>query len=142
MGDRVARHTRREYPIVQAPMGWIAQPARSEVSNAWWSLCFWHQSKLLRRRGRRLHGAEIARMRETGRQAVRAFNMPLLFNPRAANVDMVAAREGVKLRGGTVGRLRRPKLLPTAERRGDSPLPRPWPTSRRLFKAVEAGVDG
>ena len=131
--NRVLAHTGVEFPIVQAPMGWIARSQlASAVSNAGGLGIIETSSGELD-----AMPGEIARMRELTDKPF-GVNMPLLFVRDPRIVDFVAA-SGREVRHH-LGR-RADQAAADAQGGGPHRLPRRAHLSAAL-KAVDAGVDG
>src|SRR5258707_13500642 len=131
--NRVLAHTGVKYPIVQAPMGWIARSQlASAVSNAGGLGIIETSSG----EGDQCL-AEIARMRELTDKPF-GVNLPLLFIREPRIVDLVAA-SGVKFVTTSAGSPA--KLLPTLMAAGLT-VYHVVPNLTSALKAVEAGVDG
>lgn len=131
--NRVLAHTGVQYPIVQAPMGFIARSALAsavsnsgglgiiETSSGEVDICL----------------AEIARMRELTDRPF-GVNLPILFIKEPRVVDLVAA-SGVKFVTTSAGSPA--KLLPTLKAAGLI-VYHVIPNLTSALKAVDAGVDG
>ena len=131
--NRVLAHTGVAYPIVQAPMGWIARsPLASAVSNAGGLGIIETSSGEVDQ-----CLAEIARMKEL---TTRPFgvNLPILFIREPRIVDLVA-ESGVKFVTTSAGSPT--KLLPTLKAAGLI-VYHVVPNLTSALKAVDAGVDG
>jgi enoyl-[acyl-carrier protein] reductase II len=131
--NRVLAHTGATYPIVQAPMGWIARSQlASAVSNAGGLGVIETSSGEVEQ-----CLGEIARMRELTDKPF-GVNLPILFIREPRIVDLVAA-SGVKFvttSAGSPG-----KLLPTLKAAGLI-VYHVVPNLSSALKAVDAGVDG
>jgi enoyl-[acyl-carrier protein] reductase II len=131
--NRVLAHTGVEFPIVQAPMGFIARSQlASAVSNA-------GGLGIIETSSGEVDAclAEIARMRElTGKPF--GVNLPLLFIRDPRVVERVA-RSGVRFVTTSAGSPA--KLLPTLKAAGLI-VYHVVPNLSSALKAVEAGVDG
>ena len=131
--NRVLAHTGVEYPIVQAPMGWIARSQlASAVSNA-------GGLGIIETSSGEVDAcmAEIARMRELTDKPF-GVNLPLLFIRDPRVVELVA-RSGVKFVTTSAGSPA--KLLPTLKAAGLI-VYHVVPNLSSALKAVDAGVDG
>ena len=131
--NRVLAHTGVKYPIVQAPMGWIARSQlASAVSNA-------GGLGVIETSSGEVDACmgEIARMRELTDKPF-GVNLPLLFIRDPRIVDLVAA-SGVKFVTTSAGSPA--KLLPTLKAAGLT-VYHVVPNLGSALKAVEAGVDG
>ena len=131
--NRVLAHTGVEYPIVQAPMGWIARSQlASAVSNAGGLGIIETSSGEVDQ-----CLAEIARMKQL---TTRPFgvNLPILFIREPRIVDLVA-ESGVKFVTTSAGSPT--KLLPTLKAAGLI-VYHVVPNLSSALKAVDAGVDG
>jgi len=131
--NRVLAHTGARYPIVQAPMGWIARSKlASAVSNA-------GGLGIIETSSGEVDAcmAEIARMRELTDRPF-GVNLPLFFSREPRVVDLVAA-SGVKFVTTSAGSPA--KLLPTLKAAGLI-VYHVVPNLTSALKAVEAGVDG
>jgi len=131
--NRVMAHTGATYPIVQAPMGWIARSQlASAVSNAGGlgviETSSGETDACL---------AEIARMRELTDKPF-GVNLPLLFLRDPTIVDKVCA-SGVKFVTTSAGSPA--KLLPALKGAGLI-VYHVVPTLAAAMKAADAGVDG
>ena len=131
--NRVLAHTGVQYPIVQAPMGFIARsPLASAVSNAGGLGIIETSSGEVD-----ICLAEIARMRELTDRPF-GVNLPILFIKEPRVVDLVAA-SGVKFVTTSAGSPA--KLLPTLKAAGLI-VYHVVPNLASALKAVDAGVDG
>jgi enoyl-[acyl-carrier protein] reductase II len=131
--NRVLAHTGVAYPIVQAPMGWIARSQLdSAVSNAGGLGIIETSSGEVDQ-----CLAEIARMKELTDKPF-GVNLPILFIREPRIVDLVAA-SGVKFVTTSAGSP--DKLLPTLKAAGLIVYD-VVPNLSSALKAVEAGVDG
>ena len=131
--NRVLAHTGVTYPIVQAPMGWIARSQlASAVSNAGGLGIIETSSGEVDQ-----CLAEIARMKELTDKPF-GVNLPILFIREPRIVDLVAA-SGVKFVTTSAGSPA--KLLPTLKAAGLI-VYHVVPNLSSALKAVEAGVDG
>src|SRR5262245_21081501 len=131
--NRVLAHTGATYPIVQAPMGWIARSQlASAVSNA-------GGLGIIETSSGETDACltEIARMRELTDKPF-GVNLPLLFLRDPTIVDKVCA-SGVKFVTTSAGSPA--KLLPTLKQAGLI-VYHVLPTLAAALKAAEAGVDG
>jgi enoyl-[acyl-carrier protein] reductase II len=131
--NRVLAHTGIQYPIVQAPMGYIARSAlASAVSNAGGLGIIETSSGEVD-----VCLAEIAKMRDLTDKPF-GVNLPLLFIREPRVVDLVA-KSGVKFVTTSAGSPA--KLLPTLKAAGLI-VYHVVPNLVSALKAVEAGVDG
>ena len=131
--NRVLAHTGVAYPIVQAPMGWIARSQlASAVSNAGGLGVIETSSGEVD-----VCLGEIARMRELTDKPF-GVNLPLLFIREPRVVDLVA-KSGVKFVTTSAGSPA--KLLPTLKANGLI-VYHVVPNLSSALKAVDAGVDG
>ena len=131
--NRVLAHTGVQYPIVQAPMGYIARSAlASAVSNAGGLGVIETSSGEVD-----VCLAEIAKMRDLTDKPF-GVNLPLLFIREPRVVDLVA-KSGVKFVTTSAGSPA--KLLPTLKAAGLI-VYHVVPNLVSALKAVEAGVDG
>ena len=131
--NRVLAHTGVEYPIVQAPMGWIARSQlASAVSNAGGLGIIETSSGEVDQ-----CLAEIARMKELTTKPF-GVNLPILFIREPRIVDLVAEC-GVKFVTTSAGSPA--KLLPTLKAAGLI-VYHVVPNLSSALKAVDAGVDG
>jgi enoyl-[acyl-carrier protein] reductase II len=131
--NRVLAHTGAKYPIMQAPMGWIARSQlASAVSNAGGIGVIETSSGEVE-----ACMAEIARMRELTDKPF-GVNLPLLFIREPRIVELVA-RSGVKFVTTSAGSPAR--LLPTLKAAGLI-VYHVVPNLASALKAVDAGVDG
>jgi len=131
--NRVLAHTGVTYPIMQAPMGWIARSQlASAVSNA-------GGLGVIETSSGEVDAClgEIARMRELTTKPF-GVNLPLLFIREPRIVDLVAA-SGVKFVTTSAGSPA--KLLPTLKANGLI-VYHVVPNLASALKAVDAGVDG
>lgn len=131
--NRVLAHTGVKYPIVQAPMGWIARSQlASAVSNA-------GGLGIIETSSGEVDAclAEIAKMKELTDKPF-GVNLPLLFIREPRVVDLVA-NSGVKFVSTSAGSPA--KLLPTLKAAGLI-VYHVVPNLSSALKAVEAGVDG
>jgi enoyl-[acyl-carrier protein] reductase II len=131
--NRVLAHTGVTYPIVQAPMGWIARSQlASAVSNA-------GGLGVIETSSGEVDAcmAEIARMRELTDKPF-GVNLPLLFIREPRIVELVA-ESGVKFVTTSAGSPA--KLLPTLKANG-LVVYHVVPNLASALKAVDAGVDG
>jgi len=132
-GNRVLAHTGAQYPILQAPMGWIARSQlASAVSNA-------GGLGVIETSSGEVDAClgEIARMRELSTRPF-GVNLPLLFIREPRVVDLVA-KSGVKFVTTSAGSPA--KLLPTLKANGLT-VYHVVPNLASALKAVDAGVDG
>ena len=131
--NRVLAHTGVTYPIVQAPMGWIARSQlASAVSNAGGLGIIETSSGEVDQ-----CLAEIGKMKELTDKPF-GVNLPLLFIKEPRIVDLVA-RSGVKFVTTSAGSPA--KLLPTLKAAGLT-VYHVVPNLSSALKAVDAGVDG
>ena len=131
--NRVLAHTGVKYPIVQAPMGWIARSQlASAVSNA-------GGLGIIETSSGEVDAclAEIAKMNDLTDKPF-GVNLPLLFIREPRVVDLVA-NSGVKFVSTSAGSPAR--LLPTLKAAGLI-VYHVVPNLSSALKAVEAGVDG
>jgi enoyl-[acyl-carrier protein] reductase II len=131
--NRVLAHTGVEFPIMQAPMGWIARSQlASAVSNA-------GGLGIIETSSGEVDAcmAEIVRMRELTDKPF-GVNLPLLFIRDPRIVDLVA-RSGVKFVTTSAGSPA--KLLPQLKAAGLT-VYHVVPNLSSALKAVDAGVDG
>ena len=131
--NRVLAHTGAKYPIMQAPMGWIARShLASAVSNA-------GGLGVIETSSGEVDAcmAEIARMQELTDKPF-GVNLPLLFIRDPRIVDLVA-ESGVKFVTTSAGSPA--KLLPTLKAAG-LVIYHVVPNLASALKAVDAGVDG
>lgn len=131
--NRVLAHTGATYPIVQAPMGYIARSAlASAVSNA-------GGLGIIETSSGEVDAclAEIARMKELTDRPF-GVNLPLLFIREPRVVDLVA-KSGVKFVTTSAGSPA--KLLPVLKAAGLT-VYHVVPNLSSALKAVDAGVDG
>ncbi len=131
--NRVLAHTGATYPIVQAPMGWIARSRlASAVSNA-------GGLGIIETSSGEVDAClgEIARMRELTDRPF-GVNLPLLFIREPRVVDLVAG-SGVKFVTTSAGSPA--KLMPTLKAAGLI-VYHVVPNLASALKAVDAGVDG
>jgi enoyl-[acyl-carrier protein] reductase II len=131
--NRVLAHTGVAYPIVQAPMGWIARSQlASALSNAGGLGIIETSSGEVDQ-----CLAEIARMTELTTKPF-GVNLPILFIREPRIVDLVA-ESGVKFVTTSAGSPT--KLLPTLKAAGLI-VYHVVPNLSSALKAVDAGVDG
>jgi enoyl-[acyl-carrier protein] reductase II len=131
--NRVLAHTGVQYPILQAPMGWIARSQlASAVSNAGGLGIIETSSGEVDQ-----CLAEIAKVRELTDKPF-GVNLPLLFIREPRVVDLVAG-SGVKFVTTSAGSPA--KLLPVLKAAGLI-VYHVVPNLSSALKAVEAGVDG
>jgi enoyl-[acyl-carrier protein] reductase II len=131
--NRVLAHTGTRYPIVQAPMGWIARSAlASAVSNAGGLGIIETSSGEID-----IVKAEIERMRTLTDKPF-GVNLPILFLKDDSIVDWIAERgiRFVTTSAGSPG-----KYIATLKAAGIV-VYHAVPTVKAALKAVEAGVDG
>jgi enoyl-[acyl-carrier protein] reductase II len=131
--NRVLVHTGVKYPIVQAPMGWIARSQlASAVSNA-------GGLGIIETSSGEVDAclAEIEKMKELTTKPF-GVNLPLLFIREPRVVDLVA-KSGVKFVSTSAGSPA--KLLPTLKAAGLI-VYHVVPNLSSALKAVDAGVDG
>lgn len=131
--NRVIAHTGVQYPIVQAPMGYIARSQlASAVSNA-------GGLGIIETSSGEVDAclAEIAKMKELTDKPF-GVNLPLLFIRESRVVDLVA-KSGVKFVTTSAGSPA--KLLPTLKAAGLT-VYHVVPNLSSALKAVDAGVDG
>ena len=131
--NRVLAHTGVKYPIVQAPMGWIARSQlASAVSNA-------GGLGIIETSSGEVDAclAEIEKMKDLTDKPF-GVNLPLLFIKEPRVVDLVA-KSGVKFVSTSAGSPA--KLLPTLKAAGLI-VYHVVPNVSSALKAVDAGVDG
>lgn len=131
--NRVLAHTGVKYPIVQAPMGWIARSQlASAVSNA-------GGLGIIETSSGEVDAclAEIEKMKQLTDKPF-GVNLPILFIKEPRVVDLVA-RSGVKFVSTSAGSPA--KLLPVLKAAGLI-VYHVVPNLSSALKAVEAGVDG
>lgn len=131
--NRVLTHTGVKYPIVQAPMGWIARSQlASAVSNA-------GGLGIIETSSGEVDAclAEIEKMKDLTDKPF-GVNLPILFIKEPRIVDLVA-RSGVKFVSTSAGSPA--KLLPTLKAAGLI-VYHVVPNLSSALKAVDAGVDG
>ncbi|MBL8673522.1 MAG: nitronate monooxygenase [Rhodospirillales bacterium] len=131
--NRVLAHTGATYPILQAPMGWIA---RSQLASA---VSIAGAMGIIETSSGETEAcaAEIRRMRELTDRPF-GVNLPLLFLRDPKMVDMVCG-SGVRFVTTSAGSP--VKLLPTLKAAGLT-VYHVVPTLAAAVKAVDAGVDG
>ncbi|USG60616.1 nitronate monooxygenase [Sneathiella marina] len=131
--NRVLAHTGAKYPIIQAPMGWIARsPLASAVCNAGGLGIIETSSGETENCIR-----EIQKMKELT-EAPFGINLPLLFL-RDENMIKFVAECGVKFVTTSAGN---PAKLIEILKAHDIIVYHAVPTVKAALKAVEAGVDG
>ena len=131
--NRVLQHTGAKYPIIQAPMGWIARsPLASAVCNAGGLGIIETSSGETENCIR-----EIEKMKELT-DAPFGINLPLLFL-RDENMIRFVAECGVKFVTTSAGN---PAKLIEILKAHDIIVYHAVPTVKAALKAVEAGVDG
>ncbi|MCF8465864.1 MAG: nitronate monooxygenase [Sneathiella sp.] len=131
--NRVLQHTGSKYPVIQAPMGWIARsPLASAVCNAGGLGIIETSSGETENCIR-----EIEKMRELT-DAPFGINLPLLFL-RDENMIKFVAECGVKFVTTSAGN---PAKLIEILKAHDIIVYHAVPTVKSALKAVEAGVDG
>jgi len=131
--NRVLAHTGAKYPIIQAPMGWIARsPLASAVCNAGGLGVIETSSGETENCIR-----EIEKMKELT-DAPFGINLPLLFL-RDQNMIKFVAECGVKFVTTSAGN---PEKLIEILKAHDIIVYHAVPTVKAAIKAVEAGVDG
>ncbi len=131
--NRVLAHTGVRYPIVQAPMGWIARSQlASAVSNA-------GGLGIIETSSGEVDAclAEIEKMKQLTTKPF-GVNLPILFIKEPRVVDLVA-RSGVKFVSTSAGSPA--KLLPVLKAAGLI-VYHVVPNLASALKAVDAGVDG
>ncbi|MDP1753285.1 MAG: nitronate monooxygenase [Reyranella sp.] len=131
--NRVLAHTGVKYPIVQAPMGWIARSQlASAVSNA-------GGLGIIETSSGEVEAclAEIEKMKDLTDKPF-GVNLPILFIKEPRIVDLVA-KSGVKFVSTSAGSPT--KLLPTLKAAGLI-VYHVVPNLSSALKAVDAGVDG
>lgn len=131
--NRFLAHTGAKYPIVQAPMGWIA---RSQLASA---VCNAGGLGIIETSSRETENciAEIKKMGELT-EAPFGINLPLLFL-RDENMIRFVAESGVKFVTTSAGN---PEKLIHILKEHDIIVYHAVPTVRAAMKAVDAGVDG
>ncbi|GLQ05803.1 NAD(P)H-dependent flavin oxidoreductase [Sneathiella chinensis] len=131
--NRFLEHTGVQYPIIQAPMGWIARsPLASAVSNAGGLGIIETSSGETENCIR-----EINKMKELTDRPF-GINLPLLFLRDEAMIRFVA-ESGVKFVTTSAGN---PEKLIHILKQHDIIVYHAVPTVKAAVKAVEAGVDG
>jgi enoyl-[acyl-carrier protein] reductase II len=131
--NRVLAHTGAKYPIIQAPMGWIA---RSQLASA---VCWAGGLGVIETSSRETENCmrEIGKMKELT-DAPFGINLPLLFL-RDENMIRFVAECGVKFVTTSAGN---PAKLIGILKAHDIIVYHAVPTVKAALKAVEAGVDG
>lgn len=131
--NRVLQHTGAKYPIIQAPMGWIA---RSQLASA---VCNAGGLGVIETSSRETENCirEIRRMPELT-DAPFGINLPLLFL-RDENMIKFVAESGVKFVTTSAGN---PEKLIHILKAHDIIVYHAVPTVKAALKAVDAGVDG
>ena len=131
--NRILQHTGARYPIIQAPMGWIARSAlASAVSNAGGLGIIETSSGEID-----IVKAEIQKMRTLTKNPF-GVNLPILFLKDDSIVDWIA-EQGIRFvttSAGSPG-----KYLARLKQAGIV-VYHAVPTVKAALKAVEAGVDG
>lgn len=131
--NRVVQHTGAKYPIIQAPMGWIARSQlASAVSNA-------GAMGIIETSSGETEACigEIEKMSELTDNPF-GINLPLLFLRDGKMIEYVASC-GVKFVTTSAGS---PSKLLDALKKNDIIVYHAVPTLKAALKAVEAGVDG
>jgi len=131
--NRVVQHTGAKYPIIQAPMGWIARSQlASAVSNA-------GAMGIIETSSGETEACmgEIEKMSELTDNPF-GINLPLLFLRDSKMIDYVASC-GVKFVTTSAGS---PSKLLEVLKKNDIIVYHAVPTLKAALKAVEAGVDG
>ena len=131
--NRVVQHTGAKYPIIQAPMGWIARSQlASAVSNA-------GAMGIIETSSGETEACmgEIEKMSELTDNPF-GINLPLLFLRDSKMIDYVASC-GVKFVTTSAGS---PSKLLEVLKKNDIVVYHAVPTLKAALKAVEAGVDG
>ncbi|MCG8490364.1 MAG: nitronate monooxygenase [Sneathiellales bacterium] len=131
--NRFLEHTGAKYPIVQAPMGWIA---RSQLASA---VCNAGGLGIIETSSGETENcvAEIKKMKEMTDQPF-GINLPLLFLKDQNMINFVA-ESGVKFVTTSAGN---PQKLIEILKAHDIIVYHAVPTVKAAVKAVEAGVDG
>ncbi len=131
--NRFLEHTGARYPIIQAPMGWIA---RSQLASA---VCNAGGLGIIETSSRETENciAEIKKMKEMTDQPF-GVNLPLLFLKDQNMINFVA-ESGVKFVTTSAGN---PQKLIEILKAHDIIVYHAVPTVKAAVKAVEAGVDG
>ncbi len=131
--NRFLEHTGARYPIVQAPMGWIA---RSQLASA---VCNAGGLGIIETSSGETENcvAEIKKMKELTDQPF-GINLPLLFLKDQNMINFVA-ESGVKFVTTSAGN---PQKLIEILKAHDIIVYHAVPTVKAAVKAVEAGVDG
>lgn len=131
--NRFLEHTGAKYPIIQAPMGWIA---RSQLASA---VCNAGGLGIIETSSRETENciAEIKKMKELTDQPF-GINLPLMFLRDKNMIDFVA-NSGVKFVTTSAGN---PEKLIKILKERDIIVYHAVPTVKAALKAVEAGVDG
>ena len=131
--NRFLEHTGAKYPIIQAPMGWIA---RSQLASA---VCNAGGLGIIETSSGETENciAEIKKMKEMTDQPF-GINLPLLFL-RDENMIKFVAESGVKFVTTSAGN---PEKLIRILKEHDIVVYHAVPTVKAAVKAVEAGVDG
>lgn len=134
MGNRVLAHTGTKYPIVQAPMGWIARSQlASAVSNAG-ALGIIETSSGETEQCK----AEVAKMRELTDKPF-GMNLPIMFLRDESILKYVCDEAGVAFVSTSAGSPR--KFIGPLKDAGIT-VYHVVPTVDAAMKAVDAGVDG
>lgn len=131
--NRVVQHTGAKYPIIQAPMGWIARSQlASAVSNA-------GAMGIIETSSGETEACidEIEKMSELTDNPF-GINLPLLFLRDGKMIEYVASC-GVKFVTTSAGS---PSKLLEVLKKNDIVVYHAVPTLKAALKAVEAGVDG
>ncbi len=131
--NRFLEHTGARYPIIQAPMGWIA---RSQLASA---VCNAGGLGIIETSSRETENCitEIKKMKEMTDQPF-GINLPLLFLKDQNMINFVA-ESGVKFVTTSAGN---PQKLIEILKAHDIIVYHAVPTVKAAIKAVEAGVDG
>lgn len=131
--NRVLEHTGAKYPIIQAPMGWIA---RSQLASA---VCNAGGLGIMETSSGETENCirEIEKMKDLT-DAPFGINLPLLFL-RDENMIKFVAKCGVKFVTTSAGN---PEKLIQILKAHDIIVYHAVPTVKAALKAVEAGVDG
>jgi enoyl-[acyl-carrier protein] reductase II len=131
--NRVLEHTGAKYPIIQAPMGWIA---RSQLASA---VCNAGGLGIMETSSGETENCirEIEKMKDLT-DAPFGINLPLLFL-RDENMIKFVAECGVKFVTTSAGN---PEKLIKILKAHDIIVYHAVPTVKAAMKAVEAGVDG
>lgn len=131
--NRVLQHTGAKYPIVQAPMGWIA---RSQLASA---VCNAGGLGIIETSSRETDNciAEVKKMKDLTDQPF-GINLPLMFL-KDENMIKFVVQSGVKFVTTSAGN---PEKLVNILKEQGIVVYHAVPTVKAAMKAVEAGVDG